>query len=134
MSIANVVRTAAEEFGAALAVRDGARSLSFAGLSDRVHRLAAGFAARGIETGDTIAVLLPNSVASIEVDLALTIGGYVRVALNPRVGEREWARIADDCRPCALIFDPDVEGAAEFAAGARIPALISATGDGTRAD
>ncbi|WP_067855849.1 class I adenylate-forming enzyme family protein [Nocardia shimofusensis] len=131
MSIANVVRTAAERFGADLAVADGARSLSFAELSDRVHRLAAGFAARGVAPGGAVSVLLPNSVASIEVDLALTIGGFVRVALNPRVGQRDWARIMDDCRPCALVYDPGVDGAREFAAAAPVSVLIAAVDDDT---
>lgn len=129
MSIANVVRTAAETYGTDIAVTDRARSLSFAELSDRVHRLAAGFAARGVEAGGAVLVLLPNSVAAIEVDLALTIGGYVRVALNPRVGPRDWARVMDDCRPCALVYDPGVDGAREFAAAAPVPVLVAAVDD-----
>ncbi|MRH89406.1 AMP-binding protein [Nocardia sp. SYP-A9097] len=125
MSIANVISTAAEKYGSNIAVQDSSRSVSFTELSDRVDRLAAGFAATGIDAGSTVLVLLPNAVASVEVDLALTIGGFVRVALNPRVGERDWTRIADDCRPSVLIFDPTVAGALEFASTASIPVLIT---------
>lgn len=116
MSIANVIRTAAEQFGPSVAVQDADGVVTFADLSARVHRLAAGLDAVGVTPGAAVLVLLPNSVASVEVDLALTIGGQIRVALNPRVGERDWARIMADCTPSALIFDPRLDGASEFAA------------------
>lgn len=125
MSIATVIRTAAERFGSAVAVQDGDGAVTFTELSARVHRLAAGLSAIGVESGSTVLVLLPNSVASVEVDLGLTIGGQIRVALNPRVGGRDWARIAGDCAPRALIFDPRVEGASEFAARSGIPVVIA---------
>lgn len=128
MSIASVVRIAAERFGLGVAVEDGTTSLTFTELSDRVHRLAAGLTQIGVTPGRTVLVLLPNSTAAVEVDLALTIGGYVRVALNPRVGERDWARIMEDCAPEALIFDPAVAGAREFALKATAEIVIAAGG------
>ncbi|ORI19271.1 class I adenylate-forming enzyme family protein [Rhodococcus sp. 1168] len=126
MSIANVVRDAADKYGPSVAVEDNERSLTFSELSDRVHQLAVGLDNFGVSRGGTVLVLLPNSVASVEVDLALTVGGYVRVALNPRVGERDWARIEQDCAPRALIFDPRVEGAADFASRSTAKAVIAA--------
>ena len=126
MSIASVVRVAAERFGPDVAVEDGTTSLTFRELSDRVHRLAAGLAQIGVEPGRTVLVLLPNSTAAVEIDLALTIGGYVRVALNPRVGERDWVRIMADCAPAALIFDPAVAGAREFALRSPTEIVIAA--------
>ncbi|MGC0362234.1 acyl-CoA synthetase (AMP-forming)/AMP-acid ligase II [Rhodococcus sp. 27YEA15] len=125
MSIANVVRTAAASFGAEVAVEDGTRSLTFLELSERVHRLATGFVTAGVLPGAVVLVLLPNSVASVEVDLALTIGGYIRVALNPRVGERDWVRIAQDCDPAAIVYDPHVEGAEDFAVRSSTATLVS---------
>lgn len=128
MSIASVVRVAAERFGPDVAVEDGTTSLTFTELSDRVHRLAAGLVQIGVTPGRTVLVLLPNSTAAVEVDLALTIGGHVRVALNPRVGERDWARIMEDCAPEALIYDPAVAGAREFALTASAEIVITADG------
>lgn len=128
MSIASVVRAAAERFGPDIAVEDGATSLTFTELSDRVHRLAAGLTQIGVTPGATVLVLLPNSTAAVEVDLALTIGGYIRVALNPRVGERDWARIMEDCAPEALIFDPTIAGAQEFASQAAVEIVVAAGG------
>ncbi|WP_418345899.1 class I adenylate-forming enzyme family protein [Rhodococcus pyridinivorans] len=128
MSIKNVVRVAAERFGPDVAVEDGTTSLTFTELSDRVHRLAAGLTQAGLAPGSTVLVLLPNSTAAVEVDLALTIGGYVRVALNPRVGERDWARIQEDCAPAGLVFDPTVAGAREFASKMRATIVIATDG------
>ncbi|WFR71529.1 class I adenylate-forming enzyme family protein [Prescottella defluvii] len=130
MSIASVVRVAAERFGPDVAVEDGTTSLTFTELSDRVHRLAAGLAQVGVAPGSTVLVLLPNSTAAVEVDLGLTIGGYVRVALNPRVGERDWARIMEDCAPAALVYDPAVAGAREFALRSTAEIVIAAGGKG----
>ncbi|ANY25204.1 class I adenylate-forming enzyme family protein [Gordonia terrae] len=125
MSIANVIHTAAEAFGERVAVEDRDGSVTFTDLRDRVHRLAAGLAPLGVDPGDTVLVLLPNSVAAIEVDLALTISGRVRVALNPRVGKVDWTRIMQDCSPVALIFDPRIVDAAEFAARSSVSVLIA---------
>lgn len=114
MSIANVIRTAAERFASRVAVQDADGAVTFDELSARVHELAAGLIDAGVAPGRPVLVLLPNSVAAIEIDLALAIGGHIRVALNPRVGEREWLRIAADCSPAALIVDPAVDGSTEF--------------------
>lgn len=128
MSIASVLRVAAERFGPDIAVEDDARSLTFTELSDRVHRLAAGLEQIGVTPGSTVLVLLPNSTAAVEVDLALTIGGYIRVALNPRVGIRDWVRIMEDCAPAALIFDPGIAGVPEFAARSTADVTIATDG------
>lgn len=129
MSIADVVRSAADRHGPDIAIQDGARSRTFAELADRVHGLAAGLIDSGLPRGGVVLVLLPNSVAAVEVDLALAIGGFVRVALNPRVGEADWTRVARDCRPTAMILDRRIAGAAAFAA--RFPGLTTFEVDGT---
>lgn len=131
MSIENVVRGAACKYGPEVAVEDDEGSLTFSQLSDRVHQLAVGLDKVGVSPGDRVLVLLPNSVASVEVDLALTVGGYIRVALNPRVGERDWARIEQDCAPRALIFDPRVDGATDFVSRSTAEVVIEVQGSGS---
>ncbi|MDL9948902.1 class I adenylate-forming enzyme family protein [Gordonia sp. ABSL11-1] len=125
MSIADVIRTAADTFGDRVAVEDSDGLVTFTDLCDRVHRLAAGLGTLSVNLGSTVLVLLPNSVAAVEVDLALTISGHVRVALNPRVGEVDWARIMQDCNPAVVVFDPRIAGAADFAARSSAAVLIS---------
>lgn len=116
MSIADVVRTAADRYGPATAIEDSHGTRSFTELSDRAHALAGGLRDLGIAVGSRVVVLLGNSVAAVEVDLALAIGGFVRASLNPRVGPAEWERVVRDCAPDALIVDTRIAGAAEFAA------------------
>jgi acyl-CoA synthetase (AMP-forming)/AMP-acid ligase II len=115
MSIADLLITASERFGGAAAVEDAHRSVNFTELADRVQRLARGLLDLALIPGSTVLVLLPNSVASIEVDLALAIAGLVRVSLNPRLKPHEWDSIRQDSQPAALIVDVTIEGAAEWA-------------------
>lgn len=126
MSITALVRTAAERYGTAVAVEDSAGSRTFADLSDRVHLLAAGLLLAGVPPKARIVCLLPNSVSAVEVDLALAVGGFVRVSLNPRVGPTDWMRVIQDCEPQALIVDSRIGGAAELADEADLPLVIGA--------
>ena len=71
MSIAALVRTAAERFGARIAVQDDTISRTFAQLSERAHRLAVGLRRSGVPAQSRVMCLLPNSVDAVEVDLAL---------------------------------------------------------------
>ncbi len=128
MSIADVVRTAADRYGPAIALEDDHATRTFTELSDRAHALAGGLHNLGITAGTTVVVLLGNSVAAVEVDLALAIGGLVRVAVNPRVGPADWERIVADCTPGALIVDTRIDGAAEFAARTTVPTVITVGG------
>ncbi|MGF7121908.1 class I adenylate-forming enzyme family protein [Rhodococcus sp. BE178] len=128
MSIAEVVRTAADRYGPAIAIQDNCESRTFTELSDRAHALAGGLHGLGIAAGSRVVVLLGNSAAAVEVDLALAIGGFVRVSLNPRVGRTDWERVVHDCEPDALIVDPRIDGAAEFAARTTTPTVISVGG------
>lgn len=128
MSIADVVRTAADRFGPAIAIEDSCGTRTFTELSDRAHALAGGLHDLGIAAGSRVVVLLGNSSAAVEVDLALAIGGFVRVSLNPRVGQVDWERVVHDCAPAALIVDPRIDGAAEFSARTTTPTVITADG------
>ncbi|MFC9515060.1 class I adenylate-forming enzyme family protein [Nocardiaceae bacterium NPDC056970] len=128
MSIADVVRAAVDRYGSAIALEDSHGTRTFAELSDRAHALAWGLRDLGIVAGSRVAVLLGNSTAAIEVDLGLTIGGFVRVPLNPRVGWTDWERVVDDCEPEVLIVDSRIVGAAEFAARVAAPIVITVDG------
>lgn len=124
MSIARLIDTAADRFGDAIAVEDRYRSLSYAELADRVHRLAQGLRDRDLSPGSPVSVLLPNSVGAIEVDLALAIAGLVRVSLNPRLRPHEWDGIRNDCQPVALIVDTAIPGADEWAWESELPTYL----------
>lgn len=115
MSIAELLRHAGERHGSATALVDAARTVSFADLWTEVLAVAAGLPVHGLGPGSRVLVLLGNRVESVVVDLALTIGGQVRVALNPRMQVADWLRIAADCDPEALVLDPGLPGALDLA-------------------
>ncbi|CAM2849383.1 AMP-binding protein [Prescottella defluvii] len=128
MSIADVVRTAADRYGSAIALEDSCGTRTFTELSDRVHALAGGLRDLGVAAGSRVVVLLGNSTAAVEVDLGLAIGGFVRVSLNPRVGRMDWERVVQDCEPAALIVDLRLAGAAEFATATSMPTVVAVGG------
>ncbi|QSE86550.1 AMP-dependent synthetase/ligase [Rhodococcus koreensis] len=64
------ITAAARADQVALRTVDGGVSLTFAALSERVRRLAAGLAALGVRPGDTVAIMLTNRPEFHIVDLA----------------------------------------------------------------
>ncbi|MEU8124343.1 AMP-binding protein [Spirillospora sp. NPDC049024] len=105
MTIGLLAGRAAARYGDRPAVTGPDGSRSFTELVDRADRLARALLALGLRPGERVMELLPNSCALVESDLALALAGLVRVPLNPRLGPREWERIADDCGAGALIYD-----------------------------
>ncbi|MFT4044940.1 MAG: AMP-binding protein, partial [Gordonia sp. (in: high G+C Gram-positive bacteria)] len=64
-------KAADPEFAGRVAVLDAQRSLTYRELDDRVARLAAGLANRGIAPDDRVLLQIPNCVAFVEVVFAL---------------------------------------------------------------
>ncbi|MBL6636283.1 MAG: AMP-binding protein, partial [Ilumatobacteraceae bacterium] len=75
------------------ALIDGAsgRTYSFAELSDVIHRLAGGLAARGFGPGDTLALMAPNLPEYAIVFHAVAVAGGVVTTVNPTYGAEEIA-------------------------------------------
>ena len=110
MDLAYLLRRACTEYARRTAVSDGTRSLSFRELGDRSSRLANALTGLGLRRGDRVAVLLRNRLEFAEVDVALATGGFVRVALNARLGLEDFSYCVADSGARALIteeyFDP----------------------------
>jgi acyl-CoA synthetase (AMP-forming)/AMP-acid ligase II len=82
--------------GGKLAYRDAHGALTYAELEARTARLAGHLADLGIGPGDTVAMLLPNSVTWIETSFAVTRADAVSVPINYESTEPEIAyRLAD---------------------------------------
>src|SRR5579875_2162079 len=86
----------------ALIFRD--QPITYAQLSEQTRRLAAGYAALGVEAGDRVALLLPNSPAFIMGYYAAAYLGAVSVPANPMLKPPELAyrseerRVGKECR------------------------------------
>lgn len=100
MEIGDLIRRAARRFGSAPAITCGDKTMSFVEFDRATDRLGNALRERGLQSGDRIAVLLPNGIAGVVAYYALAKAGLVRVSLNVRDTEQDHAyRITDaECR------------------------------------
>ena len=92
-SIPHVVCSAAERFGDAPAIVDGARRYSFTELEDRMVDAIRATIALGIEPGDRVGLCAPNSAEWIIGALGILGAGGVIVPLNTRFKSGELSYI-----------------------------------------
>lgn len=128
MLVGMLVERAAARFAGRVALDGPDGTRTFAELGERVTRLARGLLGLGLSPGDRVLELQPNGCAAVESDLALATAGLVRVSLNPRLGPREWAAIADDSGARGLLYHASFTDATE-ALRSGLPAVV-VTGDG----
>jgi fatty-acyl-CoA synthase len=81
------------------------RKLTYADLDERIARLTAVLAARGIERGDRIALLAPNCAEYFELQFACGRLGAIMLPLNWRLTVPELEYILGDSRPKLLVHD-----------------------------
>ena len=91
------------------ALRAEARSVSYAELPLLVRRRAAALAGRGVTRGDRVVVIVPNSVASVELYLACLLLGAIWVGINPTAPEAERRRLCVLVRPALVIVDEPID-------------------------
>ncbi|SHM86439.1 non-ribosomal peptide synthetase [Actinacidiphila paucisporea] len=103
-------RTAPEAFRAqcartpgAVAVRDGARTLTFAGLDALSDDLAHHLHARGIGRGDLVALAAPGTADQVVAMLAVAKAGAAVLPVDPDYPAARVAHILDDARPALVI-------------------------------
>ncbi|VVM58616.1 long-chain-fatty-acid--CoA ligase [Pseudomonas fluorescens] len=89
----------------ATAIRYQGRSLSFAGLGERVARLAGALKALGLASGDCVAMLSRNSQRYIEYSLGVPWADGVLNPVNTRWSVAEIVYSLDDSRSTVLIVD-----------------------------
>ena len=110
LSIASGVITSAGRNPAKTALRDGARTLTYAQLRERIMRMTGAVRdGLGLAQGDNIAVLSPNCLEYIEVVCGASSAGVAVATLNPRLVAQEVAYICNDCAAKALFVAPALE-------------------------
>lgn len=105
MQIGDLIRRAGRWYGAAPALVDGDRTVSFAEFDALTDRLGHALLARGLQPGDRVAVLMPNGIDGVVVYYALAKAGLVRVPLNARETPHEHAFKIEDSQARALVHD-----------------------------
>ena len=87
------------------------RSFSYAEYGDHVESLARGFVAAGLQPGEVVAIILPNSWEFAITYHAATLAGGIPTLLNPAYREREIRYQLENSGAAFLITDgPLLEG------------------------
>lgn len=101
--------------------------LTYQELSARVNRLAGCLKRLGVEKGDRIALLAPNSAVHLETLFAAGKLGAIFVPLNYRFAVAELAYVINDCAPKVVVFaNKYAAAAAELAQHVSVPTWIDA--------
>lgn len=100
-----------------LAVVGGETRLTYRAFGERVERLAAGLAARGVSRGDRVAILDKNGPRYLELYYALPLLGAVAVPLNYRLAAPELAYIVGDSSAATLVFGTEYAAMVESLRG-----------------
>ncbi|MCZ6795202.1 MAG: long-chain-fatty-acid--CoA ligase [Planctomycetota bacterium] len=87
------------------AVVYGERRITYREFADRVHRLASALRDSGLEKGDRVAFLSPNTPPMLEAHFAVPLAGGVLVTINIRLLEEEVAYILNHSGARFLFID-----------------------------
>jgi fatty-acyl-CoA synthase len=91
-----------------IAVVHGDRRFTYAEFEERIHRLASALRDRGVQPGDRVAVLSPNTPAALDPHFGVPLAGGILCMLNTRLKSSELAWILNHCGARVLIADPQL--------------------------
>jgi len=113
-----------------IAVVEGYRRLTYAQFGERVFRLAGALRKSNVCVGDRVAYLGYNSVALLDLYLAVPRIGAVLVPLNFRLGRSDLDYILGDCSPSVIVCDHGLLGlVAGLTGGMKVVVLDGTDGD-----
>ncbi len=96
-----------------IAVVHGERRYSYAAFAERAWRLANALRGAGLEKGDRVATLLPNSPAMLESHFGVPAAGGILVTVNTRLSRDEVAYILEHSGSGFLLLDAELAGLVE---------------------
>jgi long-chain acyl-CoA synthetase len=102
--LAHMIQRAGIYYADKIAVVCEERQATFAEINQRSCQLAGALIDAGVKKGDRVGVLLPNCAEFVESDFALIKGGFVRLAINPRLKPSEYTYMLNDAQASTLIF------------------------------
>ncbi len=117
MRVTSFLRRATRLFGERVGVVDGDRRFTYREFGERCHRLAGQLAGLGVQPGDRVGIVSPNSHVFLESFYATALLGAVLVPLNYRLAAEEigyclehaGARVClADAEYTALVSGPEV--------------------------
>ncbi|MGQ9859832.1 MAG: class I adenylate-forming enzyme family protein [Thermodesulfobacteriota bacterium] len=137
MNLAQILWLSSSKHPDITALVDGDRRFSYRLLLERVKRLSGAMWAEGIQRGDRVAIMLPNSHEFVEIYFASLAVGAVPTPINTRLLANEVRFLLLDAEPRALFFHHSYESTVREAAGDLpfSPALVRVgSQEGTRGD
>lgn len=90
-------------YGERIAVVEDGEQVTYRELNDRVDRLAAGLAKKGIKKGDKAGLQMPNSISFIVTSFALMKLGAIPIFILPAHRQKEVIGIFEHAKPTAYI-------------------------------
>ena len=103
------LRRSAYMFPEKTAVVYGERRHTYAELEERVNRLASRLRDSGLEKGERVAFLCPNTPPMLEGHFAVPAAGLVLVAINTRLGKDEVTYIVEHSGAKMVFVDAELE-------------------------
>jgi fatty-acyl-CoA synthase len=107
---ADLLERAAFIYPNKVALVHGERRTTYAALGERAWRLANALRGAGLEKGDRIATLLPNSPAMLEAHFGVPAAGGILVTVNTRLSSDEIAYILEHSGSRFLLLDAELAG------------------------
>jgi fatty-acyl-CoA synthase len=104
------LRRSAAVFPDKSAIVDGERRVTYAQFAAEVQRAAGAFSRAGINPGDRVAYLCPNTVEMLVAHFAVPLAGGVLVAINTRLAPEEVRYICDHSGAKLLVVDEEFWG------------------------
>ncbi|MCL6515328.1 AMP-binding protein [Alicyclobacillus sp.] len=104
MMAAELIRRGALHFPKHTAVHFNGLTRTFEEVYQSSRRLANGLMRLGLRKGDRVAILLANSLESVEIDFALLLSGLVRVPLNTRLSVAEQRHMIRETEASAILY------------------------------
>jgi long-chain acyl-CoA synthetase len=126
VTIADGIRAAAARTPAKVALREGGRELRFAGLVDRLHRVANAVA---LPPGSHAAIFSPNCLEFVEIACGLATAGVVPALVNSRSNTAELAFICHDADARVLFVHESLEELARSAELESVERIVVIGGD-----
>lgn len=126
LTVADGVRVSAGRTPGKVALREGERTLTYAALRSRVHRVGnAALAGLGLTSGDHVAVVAGNRLEYVELVVGLAGAGLAVVTISPASSAAEMSYIVADSKVRALVVDRAREEVARSVADAAgIPVVL----------
>jgi len=103
-----MLEEAVSRYGGKTAIILGDRRLSYAELDKASNKVANALLRIGVDKGDRVAMLVPNSPEFVIIYFGIAKAGGIAVPLNPMYKVDELASLFDNCQPRVLVAETPV--------------------------